>query len=600
MRVFSGGGLAAICLISAGMVFPTIQAGNAAEISNSVNANSSGSGSAVERAVQIQGGPWFLAKWNIEAAPANYFRAHDGGWFQGNPNKKVDLDESFVDPDTGYPHSLPRGSFVASKYYFGNPGFGGTWVLEAEGDAEIDAGLIRNKYRVSAKRVEFDIDNNSKQSMFVRINRIGEGGLKSIRLFRKEDEARLNAGNHWSSRFIAEASKYDVIRTMDLQNTNTTFINTASDIAPTDFAVWGSSNGRKGKKSSLPLEPLFALGVEANNSIWFQAPIHLGFPYDWDDPGIINAPVNKKSIGKMRFLARKHYEEIIESDEWDKYADAVVSALEAVEYPEDRMIYISLGNEIWNYGSWGFARQSRYADGIGSGYVNKEDGQNRVAYGVLSARLMMAFDGAFERAGRNQKRIHVVESQAANPWGSRKALEFAKSYIEKKGGQWSNYSPRLGVSVASYWGSRWTRQMPMEDWQALIASDPEEAKRIRADFILNGPANTVGTLPWILQKFKGHQKAARSFGVELIGAYEGGSHDSRPKEVSRRFYRSYLWGPVGAQLNESVNDAILEEFPGFILSNYALGGASGGGAWNDGAFDEDNAMKRSWAKYQRP
>ena len=584
MRVYFGGGLATFLLASAMLVFSTANA------ANDVN----------QRDVQIQGGPWFLAKWNIESAPANYFRAHESGWFQGNPNKKVNLDKSFIDPATGYPHSLPRGSFVASRYYFGNPGFGGRWVLEADGDVEIDIGLSRSKYRVSNKRVEFDVDNNAKRSVFIRVNRIGEGGVKDIRLFRKEDETRLKEGKFWSSRFVAEASKYDVIRTMDLQNTNAVFINKASDIAPTEFSVWGATNGKKGARASLPLEPLFALGVEADTAIWFQTPIHLGFPYDWDDPGLLSAPVDKKSIGKMRYRAREHYQEIIDSDEWDKYADAVVAALSAAGYPEDRMLYISLGNEIWNYGGWGFARQTRYADGIGSGYAGKEDGQNRVAYGVLTARVMMAFDAAFERAGRNQKRMHVVESQAANSWGSRKALENAKGYIEKNGRQWTDYAPRMGVSVASYWGSRWTKQMPIADWQALIAEDPEAAKQVRADFILNGPASVTGTLPWILRKFGEHQKAARSFGVELIGAYEGGSHDSRPKEVSKGFYRSYLWGPVGAQVNETINDTILEEYPGFILSNYALGGASGGGAWNDGAFDEDNEMKRSWAKYQRP
>ena len=44
-------------------------------------------------------------------------------------------------------------------------------------------------------------------------------------------------------------------------------------------------------------------------------------------------------------------------------------------YPETRLLYISLGNEVWNFGGWGFRIQTHYADGIGEGYIGKKGGR---------------------------------------------------------------------------------------------------------------------------------------------------------------------------------------------------------------------------------
>ena len=550
-----------------------------------------------DRTAKIQAGAWFLAHWNIEAAPANFFHTHVQKWHVGSPKNKKLADPQFIDSATGLPHSLPRGTVLTTGYFWNVAGFEGTWILEAVGDARISAVLARKQRRISKNRIEIVNDASFKPVMYVQIDHIGKGGLQEIRLYRKEDGARLAAGQHWSSRFVGEASKYDVIRTMDLQNTNTVFINEASDVQSIKHAFWATKGGGAGAKGSLPLEALFGLGVEADNEIWFQAPIHLGYPYDWGHPDTMPAAVGGgDSVQAMQRVAHAHYNEIIESDEWDKYADNVVAALKAAGYPETRMIYVSLGNEIWNFGGWGFRRQTHYADGIGKGYADKG---NRVAYGVLSARLMLALDAAFDRAGRNQARTHVIESQAANAHGTQVSLLYAKEYIEKQGGDWNDYAPRMGVSIASYWGARWTRQMGIAEWKAAIAADPDAAAETRANFIINGPVNSVGTLPWVMRQFARHKARAANFGVKLIGAYEGGSHDNRPQQLSKKFYNAYLWGPVGARVNQTVNDALIAAYPEIILSNYVLAGPVGGQPWHDGPIGGNSDMQRSWVKYQR-
>ena len=143
------------------------------------------------------------------------------------------------------------------------------------------------------------------------------------------------------------------------------------------------------------------------------------------------------------------------------------------------------------------------------------------------------------------------------------------------------------------------RQMSIDAWKTAIAADPAAAAKARADYIIDGPADVVGTRNWVLRQFKRHKAQADRFGVALIGAYEGGSHDSKPANLPGDFYNAFLWGAEGARANQAVNDALVAAYPGIILSNYALAGPVGGQPWHDGPIGGDTHMQRSWEKYQR-
>ena len=66
-----------------------------------------------------------------------------------------------------------------------------------------------------------------------------------------------------------------------------------------------------------------------------------------------------------------------------------------------------------------------------------------------------------------------------------------------------------GVSIASYWGGRWPTQMSIAAWKEAIAADPAAAAKARADYIINGPVDVVGTKPWVLRQFKRHKVQGR-------------------------------------------------------------------------------------------
>ncbi len=548
-------------------------------------------------AYKFQGGPWFMRRWNTEGAPANLFKCNIGNWFVGDRTANLKLDEQYIDQATGMPMQIPAGvSKISSDYYFDRPtGFEGHWVVEAIGDNPIiSAGLMPNVNKISDARFEFVVDGSFKPVLTVVIDAIGPGGLQDIILCRIEDEQRIKAGEKWGTRFLNEANRYDIIRTMDLQLTNGTFVNRANLIAPEGYKFWGSQGHRY---ASLPLEHALKLGQEADCEIWLNAPLHLGFPYDWKDPRITGGA---NTLGSLQLVASQKVDEIFSSNEWDLYADRLVSSLTKANYDPNKMLYIELGNEIWNAGGYGFLLQTQYANGIGQ-HLTGNNHQNKLAHGHLSMRLILAVEAAMQRAGLNQAITYVFAGQAAVAWGTKQYLIGADQFCKSRGLAFADYAAKIGVSVASYWGASWDKQMGFAAWNAAIAADPDAAAKTRADFLVNGPANSTGTLNWIVKQFHAHAAEAQKYGVKMIGAYEGGNHDSPPKQIPRSFYDQYAWGPEGARVNTEVQKALIAAFPGIILSNYVLfGPAKGGQPWHDGSPENPTDMSRSWDAFKRP
>ena len=196
-----------------------------------------------------------------------------------------------------------------------------------------------------------------------------------------------------------------------------------------------------------------------------------------------------------------------------------------------------------------------------------------------------------------------------------------QAYVEDQGQTWASFTPKIGLSVASYWGGDgYYNMFPGIDrndsaelharFASEVKDDPVGFARQLADFYIDGPDDVIATKNWVLTRFQEHSAVGLNFGVTLIGAYEGGSHDVPPsffssdfgdsKELLKEWYEDYLWGPEGARVNNSVNDAVAQAFPGIILSNYVTYGPTGSQPWFDGFEGENLAMQVSWTKYYRP
>lgn len=577
------------------------------EVAQTASASSLSSQRASQE-TKIQVGPWVPQPANTEEPFINILHAGGVSWTETDEVNTQELyDTGVLDPVTGLPQSLPNGWMRSGVYFSTWPDkshWAGEWVLEWETEKPNNADLLLHwfpgdkQYRAGRSRVEFSRSPGNDHAA-IAITRL-KSPLTAVRMFRKENEAALRAGKIYNPRFIAEVAKYHVVRTMDLQEANRTAITRVDELSTMEACCWNNTAWKGPPRRTdhpfrdIPLKALFALAVEADNILWHHAPMELGSPKRLHDPSIMDRDNNDNVAGAWRAHARENAAEILASSEWDAYADKFVAALAASGYPEERPLYTTVSNEVWNTAFHYFV-STNYAWGLGQGF--QENGHFRHGYGAALARWKLALDGALTRAGRAQPVIYVAEGQAANTSTTWDALGAMKRFLEQNGEAWDDHAPEIGISVASYWGGgpNWNGVATPQQWQNAGES---EAIAL-TDRLLNGPASELATKAWILKRFEDHAKAGEQYGVKIIGAYEGGSHLEKPGYVPREFYEQWLWGEHGARVNKGVNDALAAAYPGIILSNYVLAGPTGGQPWFDGQYGETTEMNRSWSAYQR-
>ena len=553
-----------------------------------------------EAGAQLQVGPWSMASWNIELPTVNYLNSVKAGWRSGDPLKGEPLLADDIDKNTGLPKRM-RGRAVNSEYIFGTQqplqGLAGDWVMEVDGEATVKPGLASHRVRINKYRFEWDrtADGRKSAGSYVSFSDI-KGPLSSLAIFKKENEERFRAGKFWSQRFVDEVSKYHIVRSMDLQRTNDIFVTRADQIPPKEYTFWANDRDTTAPFQSLPHEALVALSTETGRPLWFQTPLHLGFPYAWTDPEVGEAQNN------LRDQAKKHADEIIDSPEWDQYARDFVAALEKGDYPTDRLLYASTGNEVWNF-AWPFAVNTNYAKGLGAGLLNKDDPVSfRDGYAAAFVRSILALDKALEEVGREQSIVFVLESHVANAFVTRRTIEAMKREFKRHGRDWEEFASYIGISVTSYWGAQNTFELfaPKAEWESRIQEQDPTLANDFADWIIDQPdPKILLTNAWVLDKWREHAKVAEQNGAFFLGAYEGGSHMKRPKWLDRDWYHQFHWGEEGGRVNKAVNDTLREAFPNAILSNYAIAGREGSSPWAEGEYGAQNPYALSWKSHQK-
>ncbi len=569
----------------------------------------------------IQVGPWYPSTSNIEEPYINIVHASRSRWNTDRFGLQELLDNGVIDKATGLPTRLPDGHWLTSEVYFtGNDAlqkmhWDGEWVLEWEGDADLWMLYMPDEmqWKASKNRLEFTRDFKRGKTPYhaaIQIRRL-KGPLKGLRMYRKENEAALKAGKIFNPAFARQVARYDVVRTMDLQNANSNAVRSVDELPGPNAPFWGNGAWQNEGEinypfRSAPLDAMVALAMETDTALWTTVPITLGNPVALFDPSVRREAIDQWA-GTYRSKTRENIDAVMASPEWDRYADAFVAALEAKGYPEDRPLYVTIANEVWNFGGQYFMT-TQYAIGVAEGLGRKlgiNDANYRHGYGVVSARWKLALDAALARAERRQNIVYVIEGQAVWADTTGWALDGAKRWLESQGERWEDHAPAFGVSVASYWGAE-------EAYGAVSGHhghqagghdlQPETIAAALEDYLLNGKpgAKAPGSRNAVVNDFREHARQGAKYGVRLIGAYEGGSHLERREPLSWDAYKAFIWGEEGARANRAVNDALAAEFPGIILSNYVLAGPPGGQPWFEGPLGADNPYARSWEPYLRP
>lgn len=579
------------------------------------------------RTHQLQLGLGYAAPYNLEEPYLNIAQLRGAGWeFEGSGARLKGpeaLAAGYLDPATWMPTAKAAGMKNGSiAHFFSNTEgveafYADDWVLDWKGEAYgfIQGWEGRGKPQREKNRVTYTMAAQGFSKGSLRFSRFGDG-FSDIRLYRRKNAERLARGEIWNPVFLDYVRRYDVLRTMDLQSINNSHVRRFDQIAKPEHP-WGQGLSRKWPEPpffSVPYEVLFDLGVKTGSKMWVTVPPQIGSPISWADPSLRRKDKPDQLNGALfAETTAKHARQTLESAEWDIFAREFAKRLAASGYPSDRTLYVELGNEIWNR-SAGFFISTGYARGVAKAFDEKW----RVGhgYGVLSARMALAFEKAFAEQKIRPQIVYVIGTHTANPTRTRDALEAFSFYVAKAGGDPKALLKKTGVATTNYYGSfkdlteLLFGKIPDAEvtarWIAAAKADPEALGRKISAHIISGPANRKATAAWIVDLWGQHRKLALDAGSTFIGAYEGGSHLNLPDELAQSsefmaFWTDFHWGEQGAEIARQVNRQLIEAYPGVMISNFqSMGPLKGKSPWMDGHYIRPTPMLRMWDEFARP
>lgn len=581
-----------------------------------------------QRSHQLLLGLGFSAPHNMEEPFLDAARTRAAGWrFESKTEGRIEdadaVRAGLLDPETFMPTKKAAYADHASVavFYSGAEKFpdyyADTYVLDWKGDARglmhRWGGLAQEVRRKNS--VAYTLTRAQARGAAMRFTAIGEG-FSDIRLYRARHAPLLEQGEIWNPAFIDYVSRYDIVRTMDIQSTNNIQVRRFDQIATME-EPWGQRATMSWPEPpffSAPYEILFELGKKADVAIWLTVPPQLGAPISPADPSLRR----KDRPGRLDYEAFRdatagHANETLASKEWEVFAKAFVDRYLASGYPQTRPLYVELGNEIWNRAP-GFAVSSYYAIGIARGLNPKwKIGHG---YGALSARLAVALEKEFAARRVSPNIVYVIGSHVANQWRTREALEGFGAYAQTLGADPKALLAKTGVAVTNYYGqfnaigaALFGSDQPAVYaplWIEAIRKDPATLEKRLTTLLKDSPTATKLSGPWVVAQWKEHRKVAEGAGSRLLGAYEGGSHLVPPKELTTSteflgWWMSYHWGEAGADIGRTINRRLIDAFPGTVIANYeSIGAIKPESPWLDGHYAKPTPVMNMWDEFARP
>lgn len=532
------------------------------------------------------------------------------------------VEQGYLDPDTGLPRNLPANARAVSKFSVlhgmtQHPRyFAGAYTMEWEGKAY---GFLQGQPRDMQRRVgtnalSFHIRQDHKSGRGIAFSQVRGDGVKSIRLYKNEHKKLIDAGEIWNPDFIEHMRRYDVIRTMDFQHTNASPVTKFSQVArPEDpfYANTLRTEWPAPARYGMPYEVLFDLAQKADAALWLHIPAMIGAPIHPAHPSL-RSEKGWVSAGKLSEMAKENARAIVDSPEWEIFASELADRLVASGYDADTPLYIEIGNEIWNW-SPPFGRNTSYFEGLGAGLHDK--GGHRRAYGNVLARFAHLFENALKARGVSYNTVYVIASHTVRPSTTRTAIVGFKEQLDALGADTDALTAKTGVALTTYTrcsggfgANRFNKaegDALVRAWEKAIADDPEQLKRDLHDYCVNATTDNDYNVRKLMTYWRRQHAEIQRHGLRLIGAYEGGSHDwprelLGASETFRDWWRDYHWGPYGADVVRQTNLAIIEQFPGVMLSDFDSIGEIGGAPWLEGHYAKDTDLMRVWDEFARP
>lgn len=485
--------------------------------------------------------------------------------------------------------------------------YNGTWVLEWSGSGVLEfAGRGSWKQnKISDRRIEMTTDSNDNGRSWVTVKSVSGQGIKDIKVYRKKYENLVKAGKIFSPDFIKTVKKYKVLRNMDWNEVNDSKVTNVEQLSKVNDMFFGNDGDHdeveKGIRVSVPLEHQALLAKESDTAWWLCIPPMLGAPESittegFRDPGNYSKQVRDRRVNAIK----SHLSKILASNQFNLFAKKVIAALDKYDYPENKMIYLELGNEIWNF-AYGFNYHTEYFLALENALKDLgkrfDGGGMRGSYGYLSAKLLDAFEAEFAKSNRkNQAWKIVIGTQTSWPGQSRGSLLGVEQYYKDKNQNAliSQKMSKIGIATTGYYSGGFyysansaalfgNPNMGKSEWIAKWKSEFRNNKsrlgQLIYDFLSNTNENAPGfSIGWVVGKTKEHEQVAKDFGASFIGQYEGLSHDVldpdlRNDEQIKKFYNEWIRGEQSGNLVSDAVKLYSEKFPGKLVANFHLHGA---------------------------
>ena len=327
---------------------------------------------------------------HVAGRPEQEGKTFIGSWKPGDA--KLPLPELGRD---GYPaEALAEGQSLQANVFTHNDLHypAGKWVLAWDGTGELELqhpGVANPRSDSGRIEVELAEGEQSNAGFTVILHQTDPADpVRNLRLWMPGFE---DADSPFHPLYTERLGDVGVLRRMDWGATN------GSNVASWDQRTRPTGASYSGPVNAVPDEMIVQLGNETRKDIWITVP-HLTVDGDLD--------TRDEYVVKLAHLIR--YGSDAEGEPYtSEQADPVNPPLD-----DDLNVWLEYSNEVWN---WQFA-QAHYA----KKKMDEWGVKHYEAAARLSQDMAMTFKEAF---GDDDRVLHVIASQAANPWQLKMRLE---------------------------------------------------------------------------------------------------------------------------------------------------------------------------------
>ena len=628
-------------------------------------------------AYRTQANPTFMQFWTGQDARTNFFENTHGQWEArtnafGLVQDFVALKSNGLINEYGLPTAIPAGAdYVLSPPMMAGWARFNSWMRDLgpmiyECDVDVQPEIINNPGILTPiadgptglKRWRFQMPTTHSDFVYVLWRAIPQEPTITACYPENVDPS---ADGGWAPWFVGKGAqyerrgvnRYDVIRTLDLDNFNPKDIISVDQINSVSDNFWGAPNRTPSNlaKCGIPFESLFTLSEATDSTIWHLIPMRLGADRIFDDtlPG---SPLFYSGDPVPEFYTdyvQQQAPNILASDEFEKWIQAYYAALHAAPASvKSKRHILEVGNELWNVAP-NFYLLSYMAMAIAHA-VNPAwqtnptfefNGTARQGLGYLTARAIQEWDRLQAANGTDYELIWAVSCQTANTFSINAAMEGFDFYCNEQGlsaatiadmksrcqsfgtsyweGALSNRDINGNTATPPLWGilGRSSWEEIRDDYNSGALSEQALLDGIRQFYDDASLANYL-TIPKVRSLH--NEFAIRSADLGLGGkwgilphggCYEGTTHEDQnslaPNITQAQLDLLAVWyGSVQfADVTLEMQLGLVEDHGSeFLLSNYPINamtddGSTNGGnigrfIFHQGHYDEETEQFKIW------